>query len=711
MIRRRFRFLLLLLPVAFFLPSLGGFYFSAGSDYSDMAISHYPIAWNIQQAIREQGRILLWSDAIMSGMPLSANPLSGLHYPPGWLALLFPLPLGLNLVAVLHILFGGWGMYRYLRLLGLSDSGSLFGALAFESMPKWIAHFGAGHLTLVYATAWMPWFMLSVHPLRRNQSGNRLPPGIVLGLICLADLRLAAVAGFLWLLYLVSEFDFRQFGRSFIETARHFFTTMATGAAISAVLLIPLFELLPRSTRGLLSVEDRMTMSLPWTRLIGLFLPDMGGTAEWVLYAGGVVIGFAILGFANLSLRNRLAFWWLAFMVCLVLSVGANLPGYGLLTDLPGFNMLRVPPRLMFAGSFCLIVAASLSLDYFAQNAAMLRKPNRISPVLALIALAVFFFALFPAVWSITGEFSLRIAWGAMSLGSAIVTIFLCRYRLVGSRLLIPLSTGLLLVDLVGSNWLGLQALKSADVLSQGGELASSLITTKISDDFRIYSPSYSVPQQTAAYHRLKLADGVDPIQLLSYRNFMVAATGVPSPGYSVSIPPFATGEPAIDNRAYSPNAELLGLLSVRYVASEFPLQVEGLELLKRYGTTYLYRNHYERPRVWLQPSAIDVDRQTPPSLTMVQANRITAEASGPGVVVAATVHYPGWQVTVDDVKAKLVLIDDLFIGVEIGPGNHVIQFEFVPRPFYLGAGISLASLILIIVGRRLLRKGTDGHA
>ncbi len=41
----------------------------------------------------------------------------------------------------------------------------------------------------------------------------------------------------------------------------------------------------------------------------------------------------------------------------------------------------------------------------------------------------------------------------------------------------------------------------------------------------------------------------------------MEDATGVPSSGYSVTLPDFATGEPATDNIAYTPDADQLGLL------------------------------------------------------------------------------------------------------------------------------------------------------
>ena len=42
-------------------------------------------------------------------------------------------------------------MYRLLRAEGLEHRPALLGALAFEAIPKLFAHYGAGHLTLLYA--------------------------------------------------------------------------------------------------------------------------------------------------------------------------------------------------------------------------------------------------------------------------------------------------------------------------------------------------------------------------------------------------------------------------------------------------------------------------------------------------------------------------------------------------------------------------------
>ena len=121
------------LPLIFLSPGLSDFpYPSEQAKYSDFAITHYPNALYLQRSLIECRCIPLWSPTILSGYPFAANPLSGLWYPPVWLALLFPLPLGLNLMTALHLSLGGWGMYRLLRVEGLRIEAAVLGGLGLD---------------------------------------------------------------------------------------------------------------------------------------------------------------------------------------------------------------------------------------------------------------------------------------------------------------------------------------------------------------------------------------------------------------------------------------------------------------------------------------------------------------------------------------------------------------------------------------------------
>ena len=180
------------MPPLVLLPSIGQFYYAPGSSFSDLAISHYPNALFLLNAIKTGQGFPWWSPSILSGYPFAADPLSGLWYPPGLLALLLPLPAGFNLIVFVHMVFSGIGTFVWLRSRGLKSWAALAGGLAFEGLPKLVAHFAAGHLTLFYAAAWTPWLLLAEDTWQRKGGWRALwrSPGVVFGIIILAVLSL-----------------------------------------------------------------------------------------------------------------------------------------------------------------------------------------------------------------------------------------------------------------------------------------------------------------------------------------------------------------------------------------------------------------------------------------------------------------------------------------------------------------------------------------
>ena len=106
-----------MVPILILLPGLLGFPYPPQAEaYSDISVSHYPNALFLRKSIFQEHTIPLWSPTILSGYPFNANPLSGLWYPPGWLAIVLPIPLAFNVGIALHLLWAGIGMYLLLRV-------------------------------------------------------------------------------------------------------------------------------------------------------------------------------------------------------------------------------------------------------------------------------------------------------------------------------------------------------------------------------------------------------------------------------------------------------------------------------------------------------------------------------------------------------------------------------------------------------------------
>ena len=132
---------------------------------------------------------------------------------------------------------------------------------------------------------------------------------------------------------------------------------------LGAVLLLPMMEFVGLSTRSLLTPEDLQTLSLPPLQLLGLLVPNIAGTAEWVVYPGAAVLSLAMVAFASRIRRKIAIFWGLFFGITLIWSMGEYIPGLSLVSGLPGFNLLRVPPRMLLAGFTALIILACLGVQ------------------------------------------------------------------------------------------------------------------------------------------------------------------------------------------------------------------------------------------------------------------------------------------------------------------------------------------------------------
>ena len=704
------RLLPVLLPLLLLLPSLEGFpYPTQQASYSDIAVSHYPNALFLRDSLYNLHQVPLWSPSILSGYPFAGNPLASLWYPPGWLALLLPLPLGFNLLVGFHLVLGALGMYALLRQQGRSYPASLLAGIAFGMMPKVFAHYGAGHLTLLYAVPWTPWLLWSkatigsppveANPLPRL--ARFLPSGAVLALIFLADPRWAAFAGATWLGYAIWIDRF---------SLQKVLVQGALAVLLSAPLAIPLLEYAERSTRANLTVQDSLVYSLPVARLLGLLFPDYGGFHEWTLYPGAGIFLLAILGFAWSWRLRQVRFWALLLLVSLAFALGGSLPGLSMVLQLPGFSLLRVPSRALFLSGMAFAALSAFAMD---RLLAGLTQGERkafawIATTLCgfAISLAIGSWLLFPTGGGASGALPFLV--GSLFLLVSVIWITLhasdqIPARVWGAALLLLICLDLGLVDR------SLFAMRDvSQVTGQAVEVAGYLAGQP--GLFRVYSPSYSIPQQTAARYQLQLVDGVDPLQLQGYVAYMERATGVPRQGYSVTLPPFSNGEPRLDNQDYQPNPHLLGLLNVRYLAAEFDLEDGGLELVGRYGNTRLYKNSYAYPRAWLQPvswSLDDMQNQTRPDIGEVKIlhwapNRIEMEArifpeAGATRLVLSEIAYPGWRVSIDGGPARVLTQGGIFRAVDVPVGKHLVVFAYRPLSVYLGLSLGLIGLFWLI--------------
>lgn len=667
---------------------------SPNAPFSDVTVSHYPNAVFLKRAILEQHTIPLWSPTILSGYPFAANPLSGLWYPPGWLALLFPLPFGLNFAVLLHMLWGGIGVYLLLKAEGTGHAAALLGGLAFESFSKYYAHYGAGHLTLLYAVPWTAWLLLAEQKCSAapDQTTSKtwirfLHPGAILGLIFLADPRWAAYAGAMWIIY----------GLFLQHRVMTIIKQALIAGLIAGPLAIPLLEYVRLSTRSGLNPEDVFAFSLPPARLLGLMFPDMGGYHEWILYPGSVVLILSLLTILWKKFEGAQRFWIGLGIGAVIFSLGSNIPLLERLGELPGIGLLRVPTRALFALGLSMAALSAYGLDQIVAGVSI--RNHRLAS-LFLTGLVGFAIIIVIGILVLTGGLGFNFLWGSVALLAGLAWMMALLRKWLPTQVWIAGLIAFSLLDFSVVN-LSLFSARNTDLVLEEKQGVIDYLKNQ-SGEFRVYSPSYSLPQHVAGLYGMELVDGVDPMHLSAYTDYMEAASGVPHQGYSVTIPAFDNGDPATANIGYEPDPERLGLLNVRYVLSEYEIPVGGLKLVDQIGRTHIYQNMAVLPRAWVERhgqneeteiSAAQIISRTP--------NRIELQASGPGELVLSEIAYPGWRVFVDGKNKHSQPAYGLLRSVTLEAGKHEVVFLFRPLSVYLGLASLVAGMAVAFIDMR----------
>jgi hypothetical protein len=691
-------FLALLLTLLPWIVISGNFIYPRYSEYSDLTISHIPNAIYLLDSLKTYGEIPHWTGAIYSGYPFSANPLAGIWYLPGWLAYLFPLHVGFNLVVLLHIFWGGYGMFRLLRNYRLHPVAAITGAIAFCGMPKIFAHFAAGHITLIYAICWTPWLLVVA---QRQTAGVDKPkakwvlPGTVLGLIVLADVRWFAYAIGLWILYLVNGYIVdggrQQLSKQIIKTLSHFIINLTVAIGLSAGLILGLIQYLQFSTRDAMQASDVLVYSLPVEKTLGLMVPDFGGFAEWVIYPGALGLLLCIYCLAIPQIRKRTWFWLIILTGSLLVSLGELFPFMAEIVKLPGLNLLRVPPRAMFIGGLAICVLVGFGIDDLFSR----KKPSIPDPVFFMAPFAGFVVMLAVGIQFISGNTPMNMLWGGLAMCISIGLIALEERKHIPRSFGFILFPLLLLIDMTGTNLQAIKIINPSMVYTEKQQLAEWLDQQE--ELFRIYTPSNSLPQLTAAVNGVEMANGIDPLQIKYYTEYMRIATGISFLNYSVTIPPFQHGDPYRDNIGAIPDATMLGFLNVKYLISEYPIVSPGWQQVRYEENSWIYQNDKYRPRVWTQSSETVIDDawQTV-TIREQKPGQISLEVEGPGVVVVSEVYYPGWEASVNGEPVEKLRVANILIGVEIENGINAVSFVY--KPVLLSSGLIISTIFWLLL-------------
>jgi len=413
--------LLAALPMAMLYP-LWSCPTSAGED--DMV--YY---WPLRQTVARHVRAGRWpgSSGEACGVPLLADPQSGVLFPPNWLCFVLPLKLGYSLCVFLAFAAAGTGAYVYLRRMSLTASAAIFGAVAFQFSGFMVGH--RVHLAMIQTASLLPWGLWAIEQARRGgfRSGIlRMAPIAALALAAghwPTVMHLVAV----WLAYLLIR------GRPLLRSLAAAGAACAIGTAVVAPQIIATAAWLGGSIRADVPLDVAGENSFfplcgilaAFPFLMGSRTPNFFGQAWWgpwhlcemlgyvglatlVLGAAGVWRLYRRRGAPEVSgdppgadVTGMVRAWTWILIGAGVWAMGYYLPTFRLIHAIPLMGKVRCPARMLLAVDMALAALAAAAIHALAtappgqlsrtvRRAACVGLPVGMLAALGLVELASF---------------------------------------------------------------------------------------------------------------------------------------------------------------------------------------------------------------------------------------------------------------------------------------------------------------------------------
>ena len=337
--------------------------------YRDYGVISYPFVHYLRESLRA-GEWPLWNPLSNCGAPFLAQWGPMVFYPFSLIYLLLPLPWSLGLFCLGHLFLGGLGMY-FLAHRWTSDrfAASVAGvAFAFNGVSlsclMWPNY--------VVALGWMPWVVWWVE--RGWREGGR---PLLLAVIMAALQMLSGVPEVILLTWglltamLLGQLWLGGFAPG--KLCARFARMIALVAGLSAIQLLPFFDLLSHSQRGASFATAKWAMpAWGWANLLvpmfHYFMTPQrtffqaGQAFITSYYLGAGVLALAVL--AAWRVRTRRV-WLLAVLTlaALVMALGDNGPLYPLVKQaIPFLGLARYPVKFVLLAAFTVPLLTAFSL-------------------------------------------------------------------------------------------------------------------------------------------------------------------------------------------------------------------------------------------------------------------------------------------------------------------------------------------------------------
>jgi hypothetical protein len=688
----------------------------------------------------DQGYLPFWNPLLSSGTPFFSDIQSGVFYPLSAVFYFFPMPLAFNIFVIAHYLVASWTTYALARHWGLSRFAASLAALSL-SLGGYLMSM-ANVLNNLQAAVWLPAILLCFEKSRgRSPFFWHLVGAILFAVLFLAgEPHILMFTVFLVLCYHLTVLREASWPRHAGKTCVVMAGIGVVSCGLAMVQLAPTWEMFVHSIRTAgFTFEEVTRFSFPLAALSRLVLPphfdihSAGPAPDWLVspYCGFVAVSFAFLS-VLFSKGSRARFWTVCLFGSLILAFGKNTPLFALLyKTVPLIKSFRFPEKFFFVFAYAASFLAGFGFDYFLEK----RDGS------ARHAVAIFgFFGLLLLSGVIAWTCGFRAPAVFLSLTPSyffLVALFVSCLLLLRSGRITGQAFSFLTV-----------AVCSVDLL-----LAHMSLNPVVTNEFYLQPPQLAKTIEASAQpgrvfvQEKKAASfsqhGLSPFAVqCHWRDFLFPATAMI---YDI---PQANGIQAAETKTQwlitelleTVNSEqrmrLLRLCNVGFVIApddSTAMDKDDSDGLVRISK-YVYQLPQALPRAYMVPEAVIVpnserateeilkaafdptryvvleesagvvpvawDGGTVNHLSYEGPNAISMQVdSGGGYLVVLDTFYPGWRAFVNGKERRILRANGLFKAVFLEPGSHKVALAYRPSAFVWGLGISLLSLLLVVIG------------
>jgi len=700
--------------------------------YRDFGALGYPIDFYQHESLAH-GHLPLWDPYSHCGVPFLAQwgrwyPISfvGQVLPPAWFA---------NLFVVLHLFWGGAGVYWLCRRWQIGPLGAMFAAIAFTfngvtmSCLQWSNY--------IACLSWLPWVVGCVTIAWLN--GGRW---IVWAALAAAMQVLTAtpeltvltwlLLGVLWLGSLWSR------EAKFFSSARRLAALVCLAAGLTMVQMLPFFDLLAHSQRS--TGTNMATWAVPswgWANLfVPLFHCFLSPQGSWFqngqeflqsYYLGAGVLVLAVAGTVwNRSRRNAILVGMALF--CWLMSMGPHTIFFEWFRRcFPLVGIARYPVKFAILPAFLIPLLAAQAVEKIRENSQGEKNRRRlliisIGIMLLLMAGLLWWMRRSPLEYDRWNDTATNALWRAILMGGVLgglllsakvsapkirIALQLFALALIPLDALthspniaptapmsilapglweakgnspIPLASGRAMIHPEAEQKLG---------ASEFGNFQVDFLVRRISEWYNLNLLD-KVPKVTGAF-TLRPADFDKIEQYLYYTPGAHCGRGLLD---FMSVTWLSSPENSTD---WQPRTNALALMT----GGQRPIFVPENQLLAA-----ITSDQFDpRTEVYFPESArslVTVSNQAKCTIHDVRFGSDTIESSvqadAPALIVLSESYYHLWRAFVDDQPVDLLRANLAFQAVQVPAGTHRLKLVYTDSNIRWGAILSALSVVICIL-------------